>query len=370
MINIHLALDEKFVDCSVEIFEKYYPNQNIFIVDKCEGENRFVTSKENVYLWPFNSSHWHNLLQKEVSFDDTQRINVLVHFLTKDSARRALELKKINKKVRLYWIFYGADLYSYLELTGRYKLYDYNVSGQRNRLKDFISLLLGRYNYIRDFCAELDFFCFWNKYDYELLCKNVETKAKFKLFYYISANARYINDYMPEKEMSVLINHSASLTGNHLTLINKLNSLSVFDINLIFPLSYGSIKHRNLIESNANKLFPGRCVFLEDYMPTDAYYKIINKCQIAIMGHRRQEAGGNINFLLRNGKKVFLREDNNLLRYYRDLGCFVYSFEKDLNSRDDLRPLAKEQQEVNKRIMSERISSEKIDDMMLNLFKY
>ena len=87
------------------------------------------------------------------------------------------------------------------------------------------------------------------------------------------------------------------------------------------------------------------------------------------MGHRRQEAGGNISFLLRNGKKVFLREDNTLLQYYRDLGCFVYSFEKDLNSKDDLRPLTKEQQEINRNVMLKRISPEKIDDMMLNLFK-
>ena len=86
------------------------------------------------------------------------------------------------------------------------------------------------------------------------------------------------------------------------------------------------------------------------------------------MGHRRQEAGSNISFLLRNGRKVFLREDNSLLHYYRDLGCVIYSFEKDLNSRDDLKPLTKEQQEINRRIMLESVSQKKVDNMMFHLF--
>lgn len=370
MVNIHLVQDEKFVDNSINMFEKYYPNQNFFIVDKDEGKNRFVLPRDNVLFLPFNHSDWLKKIQRKYLFNvRNQTVNVLVHFLTRNSARRALELKKMNKNVHLYWIFYGADLYSYLELIGQYELYDYAVSGQKNRLKDFINLLLGRYNYIRDFCAELDYFCFWNYYDYKLLCKYVKTRAAFKLFYYVNTGKTIFYDSVPQEELTILINHSASYSGNHLTVIEKLKFLSLENLKLIFPLSYGPKNHITLIKSKATTLFPGRCVFLEDYMPIDTYYKTISVCQCAIMGHRRQEAGGNISFLLRNGKKVFLREDNTLLQYYRDLGCFVFSFEKDLNSKDDLRPLTKEQQEVNRRIMSERISPEKVDDMMLNLFK-
>ena len=165
-----------------------------------------------------------------------------------------------------------------------------------------------------------------------------------------------------------MVNHSASYTGNHLTVIDKLYSLSVQDVKLIFPLSYGPDLHKRLIEEKANSLFPNKCIFLTEYMPIDTYYSKINKCQCAIMGHRRQEAGSNISFLLRNGKKVFLREDNSLLYYYRDLGCAIYSFENDLNSIDDLQPLTKEQQEINRKIILDSISKDKLDNMMLNLF--
>lgn len=374
MINIHLTLDEKFINSSVEVFEKYYPNQNFFIIDKQEGENRFVAPRRNVYFWPFNSSHWLDLLRNEVLFDSVQRINVLVHFLTVNSARRALELKKINKKVQLYWIFYGADLYSYLYETGKYALYDYKVKGQSCLLKNYVKRLLGRYNYIVDFCSELDYFCFWNYYDYELLRKYLKTKAQFKLFYYInptSTESEGFGDGINTRtnEINILVNHSASFTGNHLTVLKKISSLSLDNIKLIIPISYGPKTHADLIEKEATKLFPDKCTLLKEYMPRVEYYNIIDKCQCAIMGHRRQEAGGNISFLLKHGKKVFLREDNSLLNYYKDLGCAIFSFEKDLKTEKDLLPLTEEQQVLNKKIMLDRILPSKVDEMMLNFFK-
>lgn len=373
VINIHLTLDEKFINSSVEVFEKYYPNQNFFIIDKQEGENRFVAPRRNVYFWPFNSSHWLDLLRNEVLFDSVQRINVLVHFLTENSARRALELKKINKKVQLYWIFYGADLYSYLYETGKYALYDYKVKGQSCLLKNYVKRLLGRYNYIVDFCSELDYFCFWNYYDYELLRKYLKTKAQFKLFYYInptSTESEGFGDGINTRtnEINILVNHSASFTGNHLTVLKKISSLSLDNIKLIIPISYGPKTHADLIEKEATKLFPDKCTLLKEYMPRVEYYNIIDKCQCAIMGHRRQEAGGNISFLLKHGKKVFLREDNSLLNYYKDLGCAIFSFEKDLKTEKDLLPLTEKEQALNKKIMLDRILPSKVDKMMLNFF--
>lgn len=370
MVNIHLVQDQKFVDNSINMFEKYYPNKNFFIVDKDEGESRFVTPRDNVLFLPFNHSDCLKIIQKKYLLNvRNQTVNVLVHFLTRDAACCALALKDSLLKVNLYWIFYGADLYTYLEKMGKYQLYDYKVAGQKNLFKDYLKIFLGRYKFVKDFCKSLNYFCFWNYYDYKLLCRYVNTKAEFKLFYYVNTGKTIFYDSVPQEEPTILVNHSASYSGNHLTVIEKLKSLSLENLKLIFPLSYGPEKHITLIKNKAATLFPNKCVFLEDYMPIDTYYKTISICQCAIMGHRRQEAGGNISFLLRNGKKVFLREDNTLLQYYRDLGCFVYSFEKDLNSKDDLRPLTKEQQEINRNVMLKRISPEKIDDMMLNLFK-
>ena len=373
MINIHLVLDEKFIDSSVDMFEKYYPGENFFIVDKDEKERHFVTPRKNVFFIPFQQADWFSTIKKLLNIHIPTVINVVVHYLSKHSANRALDLKRYFGVNKIYWIFYGADLYSYLYETGKYALYDYKVKGQSSILKNYIKRLLGRYNYIEDFCSELDYFCFWNYYDYELLCKYLHTKAKFKLFYYINPPAAKSEDFCGgvktrTNEINILVNHSASFTGNHLTVLKKISSLSLDNIKLVIPISYGPKTHADLIEKETAKLFPGKCTLLKKYMSREKYYEIIDQCQCAIMGHRRQEAGGNISFLLIHGKKVFLREDNSLLHYYKDLGCAIFSFEKDLKTEKDLLPLTEEEQALNKQIMLDRILPSKVDKMMLNFF--
>lgn len=369
MLNIHLVKDEKFINDSIVTFEKYYPGKNVFIVNGKEEERRYVTPKDNVIFMLHSDANLLNCIQQKHSLDDVQKINVLVHFLTRASAYCALNIKKHYHVAVLYWIFYGADLYSYLEVNNKYDLYDYRVKSLQTILREKIGLWLGRHRYMDDFCRTLDYFCFWNYYDYQLLCKYIKTNAKFRLFFYISYTNREIRKKSTNKDLNVLVNHSASLTGNHITVLKKLHTLSINDnARLLFPLSYGSKKNIALIKDSADKLFPNQCIFIEEYMPLDKYYELINNCQCAIMGHRRQEAGGNINFLLKHGKKIFLRDENSLLNYYRDLGCYVYSFENELNSADDLCPLSIEQQGMNHEIVIRQFAPERIDEMMLHLF--
>ncbi|MBK6732482.1 MAG: hypothetical protein IPG60_16510 [Bacteroidetes bacterium] len=74
-------------------------------------------------------------------------------------------------------------------------------------------------------------------------------------------------------------------------------------------------------------------------MPIDEYYALISNVPVAIFGHRRQEAAGNIFYLIGKGVKIFLRNDNNMISWFRDRGFIVYSFEDNLSSINDLRPL-------------------------------
>ena len=90
-----------------------------------------------------------------------------------------------------------------------------------------------------------------------------------------------------------------------------------------------------------------------NYMPIDDYYKIIGRADVAIFGQLRQEAAGNIAFLLANGTKVFLRENNVLYEHYKKLGFMVFSFERDLNSINDLVGLSTEEKIHNLRINDE-----------------
>lgn len=371
MFNLHLVIDEKFINASIEMFERFYPKNNLFVVDAKEADRKFVNNRDNVLFLPYSKKDWLKTVSKYIPYN-FHSVNVIVHYLTRHSAYQALELEKNGCVRNLYWIFYGADLYTYLEIKGKYHLYDYRVKGRDKVFRNYVNTFLGRYNYVDAFCAKLDYFCFWNYYDYEILCNNIRTNAKFKLFYYVTT-PNGVNEKLSVRESksyNILVNNSASFTGNHLTVLNRLSELKLENFKIILPLSYGPSSHITLIEKEIKKIFSkDNYVIIRDYLPIKDYYDIVGSCQYAVMGHRRQEAAGNIGCLLRSGSKVFLREDNNLLRYYKKLGCFIYSFEKDLISSDALCPLTSEQKRVNRDIMQKRISPERVETMMVELLK-
>lgn len=113
-------------------------------------------------------------------------------------------------------------------------------------------------------------------------------------------------------------------------------------------ISYGSPRVRNHVLKIGKKLFASQFQPIFEYMPRDEYFALITSVEVAVFGARRQEASGNISTLLRNGVKVFLRENNNLLQYYKEKGYILFSFENDLHSMKDLKPLTVEEQKHNK----------------------
>ena len=54
MFNIHLVRDEKFINSSFEIFERFYPNKNLFVVDTNETDKKYVNQRDNVIFLPFS----------------------------------------------------------------------------------------------------------------------------------------------------------------------------------------------------------------------------------------------------------------------------------------------------------------------------
>ena len=145
-----------------------------------------------------------------------------------------------------------------------------------------------------------------------------------------------------------MVNHQASLTGNHITLFHKLKSLKGIDyFTICTPLSYGSKYIRKNVLRQGKRDFGLKYVPLLKLLPVDEYNKFLDSIPVAIFGALRQEAAGNIMRLLRSGTKVFLRDGNPLLSYYREKGFIIFSFERDLNSLEDLQPLSQEQQLCN-----------------------
>ena len=359
MFALHLCFDGNFISDSYFVFEQYYPNSNLFLIDKELDKCKLIKCKENFTYVDFENIDYRII-------DDmcrTKNVDRLVLHGMSSTYVGLIKYLSINKSLKIYWLFWGYELYISLAQMGKYSLIDgysifspisYIVPGRYNV---FLRRCLGKkvfYEYFQEMLPYVDYFCFWNYEDYELLKQNFNVDIQYKFFAY-NAGCKLGFDELYERNLelserrSILINHQASLTGNHLTVMNRINAIDCNNqYKKICPLSYGSKYIRKIVLKKGTDIFLDKFFPVLDYMPRDEYFDLITSVGVAFIGAKRQEASGNIINLLGNGVKVFLREDNNLLRYYRDKGFIVFSFDKDFNSIKDLEPLSLEEQEWNR----------------------
>ncbi|MDE5674360.1 MAG: hypothetical protein K2I44_03300, partial [Muribaculaceae bacterium] len=115
-----------------------------------------------------------------------------------------------------------------------------------------------------------------------------------------------------------------------------------------------------------NKLFGHKFKPILNYMQRDEYFNMLKSVDIAIIRNIKKKASGNIIQLLKNGVKVFLRNDNNLLEYYRQKGYIVFSFEDDLIDLNSLKSLTLDEKEHNRKCYLSNLVY--YDDFMPNFF--
>ncbi len=355
-MNLHICRNGNFINQAMDVFEHFFPGENVFIVFNL-GKPRTYREDIPVYRYDKNDPE---LLDKIKIICSKHTINhVLNHGLGAVFIPVFKYLKNSNLYYgKVYWIYWGYELYNALGEIGKYKLIDNNslFSKLTYRVPNPINALLRKILNIQNYSTLLnetlpyvDYFCTWFYYDFELLHKHYDSHAKFKYFKYIS---KYKSDvesvdvrYYPKNLNRVMVNHQASLTGNHDTILKKLSTISgIENFEICTPLSYGQSSVRKHVLSKGKRRFGEKYNPILELMPFEEYDEFLASVSVAVFGAMRQEAAGNMMMLLRKGVKVFLRERNPLLQYYKEKGFLVFSFEKELNSISDLRPLSKEEQ--------------------------
>ena len=275
-------------------------------------------------------------------------------------------LKAINdkKKYPVYWIFWGFELYYALGEKTDYPLIDNNsIFSFVNWIKPtkynaWLRKLIHMHTFyplLQETLKCVNFFCFWFYDDYLLLKKYFDTDIQYKYFQY---SASYKSD--PSKEIilcydktpkEIRVNHSASKTGNHDTLIELLHQIDKKnEYKKVFPLAYGNTFIRSHVIRKGKKMFGNQFCPITENVGLEEYLESLSKTGIAIFGNNRQEGGGNLFPLLKSGAKVFLRKNNPFLDYCKKNGYIVFSVEDDLKSMKDLQPLTREQMDHNAEI--------------------
>lgn len=368
---LHLCFDGHGLNRFLPVFEHFYPNRNIwFITEDKKNAQRMTNIEGDNIFWirPWENDDY---LQQIYDISQNEGIDRIVCHSILGFYLDVLDMLFKKKQYKVYWLLWGFEMYRALGFSGRMDLIDNaNLLSPLSYIEPtkYSGILrykiLGRQSYekrLLKFLHYADYFCFWLYEDYLLLQKYYPSSIKYRHFQYGASwkgrdNSVNTPRYMDKRPHTILLNHQASPTGNHATLIKKLSSFKgIEDYQIIVPLSYGSNLIRRYVNWKGKRLFNDNFMPLLDYMPRDEYFDIVGKAEVAIFGQLRQEAAGNLDFLLTNGTKVFMREKSVLYQHYKKMGYLVFSFEHDLNSVDDLCELSLEEKKHNAKVTADHV---------------
>lgn len=223
---------------------------------------------------------------------------------------------------KCYWVVWGGDLYYYKFRKKSFKSNIYEWA--RRKVIRYMGFIISSING-----------------DYKLAKEVYNTRAKwlegmypshidFSLLDGVSEN------YNKNKDKKViLVGNSATPTNNHIDALKFLAKYKNENFQIICPLSYGSYEdYKKEVINFGNKIFGDKFKPLLRFMEKEEYAKtILNKVDIAIMNHDRQQAVNTMRVLLYLKRKIYLREEVSPYKQFQSLGAKVYDI-KDIKNQN------------------------------------
>jgi hypothetical protein len=151
---------------------------------------------------------------------------------------------------------------------------------------------------------------------------------------------------------NILVGNSATPAGNHVDMFLLLRRLGVKNL-VVAPLSYGDVGYGKIVSQNGREVFGERFRSIDAFMPLSEYLSELRQAAFVVMGHRRQQAMGNVLMALWLGAKVFFVKGSPVYDFLKKRGGRVFLIE-DASSADFFLRLAAEEIAEN-RMLVERV---------------
>lgn len=219
--------------------------------------------------------------------------------------------KQFNKTYVQFW---GGDFYGY---KNEAKFYQIRYKRRRNRLihccskcKGLIFLIDGEYEKFKSIThVEKKFFIAPVPGD-PLAFKDID-------FGVLRAQKN--------KTKKIVLGNSATQTNKHEEIIRILaDRKNEKGIGVNCPLAYGDDVYRDKIIEYGKEKLHDAFMPITFFMPYSKYVEFLSTCDVGIFNNDRQQALGNLYALLAMGKKVYIRDDTSMWRFFRDKGFKVY----------------------------------------------
>ena len=140
------------------------------------------------------------------------------------------------------------------------------------------------------------------------------------------------NCFMKNGTLNILIGNSASPTNNHLESLKQLEIYKNREINIYCPLSYGNYpEYKEKVINEGKRIFHSKFTPILKFMSREEYDKFLNKVDVVVFNHNRQEAMGVTISLLGMGKIIYMNEETTSYKSLKDRGFSVFTNEQILN---------------------------------------
>ena len=361
---LHLVHDEKIINRTIDVFNSVFPGKNIFVVFT-NTELKLVNKSDNVFvLTEFNPSQY-------------VFTSVVIHYLNSKKIKFINEF--IDKKVPVFWIIWGADLYNDILSQCGFEMFDKTSTyfkslrvpvfkkwhrhiKNKNRAKRYINFIKNKVQYLVTDTTEID---------YDLLTSYVP-KLKtipWKDFFYYPIDV-ILGTELADKWVegtNIQIGNSASITNNHEYVMRYLRQINVGERDIYVPLSYaGNAENTACVIRNGKHLFGNNFKPLTDFLPLNEYTRLMTSFNVALYGNWRQEAIGNIIISLYLGAKVFLPKQNPVTLWAEKHHLIVFELEK-ISQEEFDSPLNKQEQEHNRQILIELYNKDRMVKLIEDL---
>lgn len=370
---LHIVPDEKFIDAAYRSFEAANPDNNEFVIIEKKHLLRFI--KNTPIRFVEHTEFWSKQFVDSLKNYDM----VCLHWM--DDAKMQL-LTRADQSVKFVWIGWGGDYYDLitgdttkllkpktLALSQKHRI---QVSSLplKSKIKQIIKRIIYKKIEKQHIMNRIDFFAPVLYEDYELLLKAI---PDFKP-HYLAWNYGTLEDDMIKgfedhviSGNNILIGNSASYENNHFDVFDHIKSLNLGSRKILSPLSYGDMQYRELVASEAKMLFGEQFVSVEGFMPISEYVSMLSSCSVAIMGHLRQQALGNIVIMIYLGAKIFLDRHNPVYLFFKKHHTFIYTLDEIEAEIDSA--LTSKEIEFNRNILRQHWSRETIYNKTMNLIE-
>lgn len=364
---LHLSHDDKFIDLMIDEFDK---------LSTCENKYAIYTAPNVKELTHIKNPKVQFAEKDTLEFDQligdlNSYKAIFIHYAGPFLCKKILEA---GPQVKIFMIFWGSEVFKLPEFYKESlapateaimkKITPINKFKFAFKPKN-LKLEINKYRAIKadEILKEkayerVDYFCHWIPEDYSYIKSKIKMHAQFMDYIYGTLEGiagAFYNTPFPELGNEMIIGNSANETNNHLDLFQTLKSIKLPVTRVNIPLSYGEPNkdYVNYIKESAQNTFLEKSNPLIDFMHRDEYYEMLNRCEFAFMNHIRSQGGALNRFLLYQGKKLFMNEQSNMYKFYKNSGLIVFSIQDELCAQNEnlWKPLSNNEKEHNRRVL-------------------